>query len=77
MITDWSKCPAVEVDPEKQGGSLVFKGTRFPVWVMFANLGDMDTNELIRQYSLEREQIEEVLRFLAESVEASRRNLSA
>jgi uncharacterized protein (DUF433 family) len=73
MLLDWSQCPAVEVDPKKQGGSLVFKGTRTPVWVMFANLGDMNTDELIEEFGFEREQIEDVLQFLAESTEAHRR----
>ena len=38
MATDWSACPAVERDPEKLGGALVFRGTRMPVATLFENL---------------------------------------
>jgi uncharacterized protein (DUF433 family) len=70
MVTDWSKCPAVEVDPEKQGGALVFAGTRMPVSAVFNNLTSMDVDELIEQFGVTREQVEDVLRFVADSTEA-------
>ena len=38
MATDWSACPAVERDPKRLGGALVFRGTRMPVATLFENL---------------------------------------
>ena len=38
MATDWATCPAVERDPEKLSGALVFRGTRMPVATLFENL---------------------------------------
>jgi uncharacterized protein (DUF433 family) len=70
MVTDWSKCPIVEVDPKRCGGALTFKGSRDMLATVFANIGNGGIDEVVRQYGLEREQIEEVLRFLADSVEA-------
>ena len=37
-MMDWSTCIAVERDPEKVGGSWVFRGTRVPVVALFENL---------------------------------------
>jgi uncharacterized protein (DUF433 family) len=72
MMLDWSQCPAVERDPERRGGALVFKGTRTPVSVVFASLGEGGLDALVETYGLEdeREQVEEVLEFLKESCEA-------
>jgi len=39
-MTDWSKCPAVERDPEIVSGAWVFKGTRVPIQALFENLRD-------------------------------------
>jgi uncharacterized protein (DUF433 family) len=70
MLLDWSQCPAVERDPNRQHGALVFKGTRTPVSVVFANLGGMTTDELVEGFvGVEREQVEEVLEFLEKSCE--------
>jgi uncharacterized protein (DUF433 family) len=75
MLLDWSQCSAVERDPEKQGGALVFKGTRTPVSVVFASLGEGGLDALVEEYGLEdeREQVEEVLEFLEKSCEAPAR----
>lgn len=70
MVTDWSRCPAVESDPEKRGGALVFKGTRMPVSAVFNNLTTMDVDELVEQFGVTREQVEDLLRFVADSTEA-------
>ena len=38
MATNWDYCDAVERDPNKLGGALVFRGTRMPVATLFENL---------------------------------------
>lgn len=37
---DWAECPAVEQDPQRFSGALVFRGTRIPVAALFQNLED-------------------------------------
>ena len=39
-MLDWSSCPAVERDPQRLGGTWVFRGTRVPVSSLFENLED-------------------------------------
>ena len=39
-MTNWETCPAIERDPEKLGGTWVFRGTRVPVAALFENLKD-------------------------------------
>ena len=39
-MSTWKSCPAVERDPEKVSGALVFSGTRVPVVSLFENLRD-------------------------------------
>jgi uncharacterized protein (DUF433 family) len=39
-MIDWSACPAVERDPERESGAWVFLGTRVPVAALFENLED-------------------------------------
>lgn len=36
----WASCDAVESDPEKLSGVLLFRGTRVPVSALFENLKD-------------------------------------
>ena len=36
----WASCDAVESDPEKLNGALLFQGTRVPVSALFENLKD-------------------------------------
>jgi len=68
---DWSQCPAVESIPGKVSGAWVFKNTRMPVATVFENLQDgMTIDELIETFDgLTREQIESVLKFVAQSLE--------
>jgi uncharacterized protein (DUF433 family) len=68
---DWSQCPAVESVPGKVSGAWVFKNTRMPVATVFENLQDgMTIDELIETFDgLTREQIESVLKFVAQSLE--------
>lgn len=65
---DWSKCEAVESVPDVQGGKWVFRGTRMPVIVVFENLGDMTTEDLIEMYGVTREQVEDVLWFVSQNL---------
>ncbi len=67
---DWSQCPAVESIPGKRSGAWVFKGTRMPVSAVFENLQDMSVEELIEEFGVTREQVQSVLEFVAQSVEA-------
>jgi len=69
---DWSQCPAVESVPGKVSGAWVFKNTRMPVATVFENLQDgMTIDELIETFDgLTGEQIESVLKFVAQSLEA-------
>jgi uncharacterized protein (DUF433 family) len=66
---DWSQCPALERDPERCSGAVTFKGTRSMLATVFANIGSMSIDELVVQYGIPREQIEEVMEFLEESCE--------
>ena len=67
---DWSQCPAVESVPGKVSGAWVFRNTRLPVATVFENLEDLSVEEVMEQFDVTREQIETVLRFVAESLKA-------
>ncbi len=68
---DWSQCPAVESIPGKVSGAWVFRGTRLPVATVIENLEDLSIEEVIEQFDVTREQITEVLDFVAQSLDAS------
>lgn len=63
MGTNWNTCPAVERDPEKMSGALVFRGTRMPVATLFENLKDGATiDDFLEWYpDTTREQVEAVI----------------
>ena len=65
---DWSRCPAVESNPDKVGGAWVFRGTRLPVATVIENLEDLSVEEVMAQFDVSREQIAAVLDFVAESL---------
>lgn len=65
---DWSQCKAVESVPGKVGGAWVFRGTRLPVATMLENLEDLSVDEVMQQFDVTREQIAEVLEFVAQSL---------
>jgi len=67
---DWSQCPAVESVPGRRSGAWVFRNTRMPVATVFENLEDLSVEEVMEQFDVTREQIEAVLRFVAESLKA-------
>jgi len=70
---DWSECPEVERDPERRSGALTLKNSRTPMSLVFSSIGDAGLDALCFTYGLdrnERQQIEEVLSFLAKDAEA-------
>jgi len=75
MALDWSKCPAVESVPGKVSGAWVFRGTRMPVAAVFENLEDgLTIDEIVEMFDgLTREQVQAVLDFAAQSLEAPTR----
>src|ERR1700692_3205951 len=67
---DWSQCPAVESVPGRLSGAWVFRNTRMPVSAVFENLEAGATiDEIVEQFDISREQINEVLEFAARSLD--------
>lgn len=68
---DWSRCPAVESVPDRVHGAWVFRDTRMPVALIFENLADgMSIEEIMETFDVTREQIQDVLEFAAQSLQA-------
>ena len=68
---DWSQCPAVESVPGRLSGAWVFRNTRMPVSAVFENIEAGATiDEIVEQFDISREQINEVLEFAARSLDA-------
>ena len=67
---DWQGCKAVERDPDKHSGDLIFVHTRVPVEALFENLSAGDTvEEFLESFAgVERWQVEDVLRYTAEKI---------
>jgi uncharacterized protein (DUF433 family) len=76
MALDWANCAAVESVPGKVSGAWVFRGTRMPVAAVFENLEDgLTIDEIVELYDgLTREQVQAVLDFAAQSLEAPPRS---
>lgn len=70
-MVDLSDCPGVESDPERVHGAWVFKNTRLPVSLVFECIAKGATiDEIIDWYGgVSREQIEQVLDFVADQLE--------
>lgn len=67
---DWSECPAVESVPGRVSGAWVFRGTRMPVLTVFENLeAGASIDDIVKWFDISREQIMEVLKFAARSLE--------
>jgi uncharacterized protein (DUF433 family) len=66
---DWSQCPVVERVPGRCSGAVTFKNSRSMLATVFANIGYMSIDELVVQYRIPREYIEEVMGFLEQSCE--------
>ncbi|MEJ1936446.1 DUF433 domain-containing protein [Nostoc sp. NIES-2111] len=65
---DWSQCPAVESVPGRVSGAWVLRGTRMPVSLIFENLEYGATiEEIMENHDLTREQIQDLLEFVARS----------
>ena len=70
MPLDWSQCDLIESVPGRVSGAWVLKGTRMPVQVIFENLESGSTmEEITEQFAVTREQIEDLLRFVVDSLE--------
>ena len=69
-MLDWSQCPAVESVPGRVSGAWVFRDTRLPVATVIENLEDLPIEEVMEQFDVTREQIEAVLKFVAQSLQA-------
>ena len=68
---DWSQCPAVESVPGRLSGAWVFRDTRMPVSAVFENLEAGATiDEIAEWFHISKEQIIEVLEFVARSLDA-------
>ena len=68
---DWSQCSAVESIPRKVSGAWVFRGTRLPVATVIENLEELSVEQVMEQFDVTREQVIEVLDFVAQSLRAS------
>ena len=64
---NWEGCEAVESRDDKLGGVYVFAGTRIPVATLFENIkAGATVDEFLEWFpGSDREQIEEVLSFVA------------
>ncbi|HEY3974365.1 MAG TPA: DUF433 domain-containing protein [Candidatus Sulfotelmatobacter sp.] len=68
---DWSHCPAVESVPGRLSGAWVFRNTRLSVSVVFENLeAGATVDEISEWFEISKEQIMEVLQFVARCVAA-------
>ena len=62
-MTNWELCDAVERDPEKVSGALIFRRSRVPVYALFENLmAGATVDQFLRWFpGVERWQVEAVL----------------
>lgn len=62
-MVELAHCSAIEQDPEKVSGALVFRGTRVPFSTLFENLRDGATRQQFLDWfpGVERWQVESVL----------------
>lgn len=73
-MLDWSFCTAVEQDPQRVSGAWVFRGTRVPVSVLFANQEDgVQVTQSVEWFpGVPIEQVRAVLDFAAQSLTVTR-----
>ena len=69
-MIDWTTCPAVERNPDRVSGAWVFRRTRVPVSVLFANLeGGATVDEFLEWFpGVSREQVNGVLEHAVSSL---------
>jgi uncharacterized protein (DUF433 family) len=67
---DWSQCPAVERVPGRVSGAWVFRDTRLPVSVVFANLeAGATVDEISEWFDVSAEQVRAVIDFATRSLD--------
>ena len=68
-VMDWSRCSAVEQNPERVSGAWVFQGTRIPVAALFENLeDDVPVHQFVEWFpGVKLEQVRAVLEHAARS----------
>jgi uncharacterized protein (DUF433 family) len=73
-MMDWSSCLAVERDPEKVGGSWVFRNTRVPVVALFENLeGGAFVDDFLSWFpGVTRGQVEAVIEYTIQGLQTDR-----
>ena len=69
-MLDWTKCGAVERNPQKVSGVWLFRGTRVPVAALFSNLeGGATVDEFLEWFpGVSREQVNMVLEHTSHSL---------
>jgi len=69
-MLDWTKCGAVERNPQKVSGVWLFRGTRVPVATLFSNLeGGATVDEFLEWFpGVSREQVNMVLEHTSHSL---------
>jgi uncharacterized protein (DUF433 family) len=68
---DWAKCSAVESVPGRLNDAWVFRNTRMPVSAVFENLeAGVTIDEIVEQFDISHEEINEVLEFAARGLDA-------
>jgi len=69
---DWTRCTAVDRNPEKLDGAWCFRGTRLPVRSLFEHLDQGSTvDEFLEWFpAVSGEQVHEVLAFAKSSLES-------
>jgi uncharacterized protein (DUF433 family) len=72
-MIDWSKCEAVERDPERVSGAWVFRGTRLPVSALSENLeAGANPSQFVEWFDgASIEKVREVLSFVAHESSAN------
>ena len=69
MTLNWDNCTAVSRSPNVMSGAVVFKNSRVPISALFGNLATGATvDEFLEWFEgITKEQVAEVLRFVAQS----------
>ena len=70
MLQRYQQFPRITVDPDQMAGAPCIRGLRIPVATVVALVADgMTPEEIVRDYpSLEEDDIQEALRFAAETL---------
>lgn len=73
-MMDWSRCSAVERNPDRVSGAWVFAETRVPVLALFENLeGGASIDDFLSWFQgVTRAQVEAVLEYTIQSLKTER-----